>query len=243
MCRKLNADEISVSIGTYKEADKNHPNVKPGASLLLYKDARVDMKILDELYGTFGWQKTYQKIGDSMFCTISVYDKEKQQWISKQDVGTESNMEATKGEASDAFKRAGFNFGIGRELYTAPFIWVPGDLMNSKYDKFHVEEIGYTDDAISFLKIFNDTKRIVAYQMADGKKTATAKPAATPEPKQEAASKLEEISVESIRTEMERTGITEKTVLDMFKVSKLEDLNDTCRRAVMAKFSHTETKA
>lgn len=238
MCRKLNADEISVRIGTYKEADKNHPNVKPGASLLLYKDARVDMKILDEMYGTFGWQKTYQKIGDSMFCTISVYDKEKQQWISKQDVGTESNMEATKGEASDAFKRAGFNFGIGRELYTAPFIWVPGDLMKSKYDKFHVEEIGYTDDAISFLKIFNDTKHVVVYQFNNIKKEAEPieKKAAAP------ANNLSEITTDSIRAEMARTGIEEKTVLEMFKAEKLDDLNDICRRAVMAKFSHTKDK-
>ena len=241
MCRKLNANEISVRIGRLKYDDAKKIT---GASLLLYKDARVDMKILDEMYGTFGWQKSYEKIGDSLFCKISVFDTAKNQWISKEDVGTESNMEAAKGEASDAFKRAGFNFGIGRELYTAPFIWISGDLLKDKYDKFSVTEIGYTDDEISYLKITNDTKRIVAYQMADGKKTATAKPAATPEPKQEAGLKLEEkISVESIRTEMERTGITEKTVLDTFEVSKLEDLNDTCRRAVMARFSHTKTKA
>lgn len=216
MCRKLNANEISVRIGQVKYDDAKKIT---GASLLLYKDARVDMKILDEMYGTFGWQKSYEKIGDSLFCKISVFDTAKNQWISKEDVGTESNMEAAKGEASDAFKRAGFNFGIGRELYTAPFIWISGDLLKGKYDKFSVTEIGYTDDEISYLKITNDTKHIVVFQFNNRK-----------------------ITTDSIRAEMTRTGIEEKTVLEMFKVEKLDDLNDICRRAVMAKFSHTEDK-
>ena len=216
MCRKLNANEISVRIGRLKYDDAKKIT---GASLLLYKDARVDMKILDEMYGTFGWQKSYEKIGDSLFCKISVFDTAKNQWISKEDVGTESNMEAAKGEASDAFKRAGFNFGIGRELYTSPFIWISGDLLKDKYDKFSVTEIGYTDDEISYLKITNDTKHIVVFQFNNMK-----------------------ITTDSIRAEMTRTGKEEKTVLEMFKVEKLDDLNDICRRAVMAKFSHTEDK-
>ena len=237
MCRKLNANEISVRIGQVKYDDAKKIT---GASLLLYKDARVDMKILDEMYGEFGWQKSYEKIGDSLFCKISVYDITKNQWISKEDVGTESNMEATKGEASDAFKRAGFNFGIGRELYTAPFIWISGDLLKGKYDKFSVTEIGYTDDEISYLKITNDTKHIVVFQFNNMKKEAEPieKKAAAPTP----ANNLSEITTDSVRAEMTRTGIEEKTVLEMFKVEKLDDLNDMCRRAVMAKFSHTEDK-
>ena len=237
MCRKLNANEISVRIGQVKYDDAKKIT---GASLLLYKDARVDMKILDEMYGEFGWQKSYEKIGDSLFCKISVYDITKNQWISKEDVGTESNMEATKGEASDAFKRAGFNFGIGRELYTAPFIWISGDLLKGKYDKFSVTEIGYTDDEISYLKITNDTKHVVVYQFNNIKKEAEPieKKAAAPTP----ANNLSGITTDSIRAEMARTGIEEKTVLEMFKAEKLDDLNDICRRAVMAKFSHTEDK-
>lgn len=239
MCRKLNANEISVRIGQLKYDDNDKKKIT-GASLLLYKDARVDMKILDEMYGEFGWQKSYEKIGDSLFCKISVYDITKNQWISKEDVGTESNMEATKGEASDAFKRAGFNFGIGRELYTAPFIWISGDLLKGKYDKFSVTEIGYTDDEISYLKITNDTKHVVVYQFNSIKKEAEPieKKAAAPTP----ANNLSEITTDSIRAEMARTGIEEKTVLEMFKAEKLDDLNDICRRAVMAKFSHTEDK-
>lgn len=92
------------------------------AVLLLYKDARCDMKYLDLLYGVTGWKRKHSLIGDRLYCTVEIWDNEKQQWVSKEDVGTESNAEKEKGQASDAFKRACFNIGIGRELYTAPFI-------------------------------------------------------------------------------------------------------------------------
>lgn len=99
-------------------------------SILLYKDARVDMRILDEVYGSNNWQREHRLIGDRLYCAISVWDEEKKQWIKKEDVGTEPYTEKEKGQASDSFKRAGFNVGIGRELYTAPKIFVnlaPGE--------------------------------------------------------------------------------------------------------------------
>ena len=111
MIRLLRADEIECRIGMINEK---------GLSLLLYKDARVDMKILDEVYGQFNWQRKHEVIGGNLYCTVSIWDDEKQQWISKMDVGTKSNTEQEKGEASDSFKRACFSHGIGRELYTAP---------------------------------------------------------------------------------------------------------------------------
>ena len=117
--RLLTADEIDVRV-----AQTTNYNGVVKVNLLLYKDARVDMKILDELYGTMGWKRSHQLIGDRLYCTIEVWDTEKGCWIAKQDVGTESNTEPEKGQASDAFKRAGFNWGIGRELYTAPKIQV-----------------------------------------------------------------------------------------------------------------------
>ena len=91
-------------------------------NLLVYKDARVDMRVLDAVFGPMNWQRKQEVVNGNLFCTISVWDDDKKQWISKQDVGTESNTEATKGESSDAFKRAGFCWGIGRELYNAPQI-------------------------------------------------------------------------------------------------------------------------
>lgn len=95
-----------------------------GAIILAYKDARCDMKILDDLYGKFGWKKNYELINGNLFCTVSVKDPDTGDWVSKQDVGTESKTEKEKGQASDAFKRACFNWGIGRELYDFPFIWI-----------------------------------------------------------------------------------------------------------------------
>ena len=113
MFRKLRADEIEIRVGSV---------MKDGATLLLYKNARVDMDILDETVGAMNWQKHYDLIDGQLFCTIEIWDNEKKQWISKQDVGVESNTEAEKGRASDAQKRAAVAAGIGRELYTAPRI-------------------------------------------------------------------------------------------------------------------------
>lgn len=124
------------------------------ANLLIYKNARVDMKILDELYGPMGWKRTHRLIGDRLYCLVEVWDKEKKEWVGKEDVGVESNTEAEKGQASDSFKRACFNWGIGRELYTAPKVSV--ELGEKEYSKdtsgkirvwatFDVAEIGYDE--------------------------------------------------------------------------------------------------
>lgn len=94
------------------------------AILVLYKNARIDMKILDMVYGPMNWQRTHEVINGNLFCTIEIWDEDKKCWVKKQDVGVESNTEKEKGEASDSFKRAGVNVGIGRELYTSPFICV-----------------------------------------------------------------------------------------------------------------------
>jgi hypothetical protein len=116
MIRKLFPSEIEFRVQTISP--------KGWAILLAYKTARTDMNILDEVYGAMNWRKEYKEIEGKLFCTISVWDKEKSQWISKEDVGAESMASKEKGEASDAFKRAGFNWGIGRELYEFPRIMV-----------------------------------------------------------------------------------------------------------------------
>ena len=94
------------------------------ALVLLHKDARFDMDELDKAYGPMGWKDSYEEIGGNLYCTISVWDEKKAQWISKTDVGAETHIEREKGQASDAFKRAGVKWGIGRFLYTAPDIWI-----------------------------------------------------------------------------------------------------------------------
>lgn len=113
--RALRPDEIEVRVGTIN---------KKGVTFLLYKNARVDMAILDEEFSPFGWQCRYEERKNIMYCSIGVYDPDKGEWVWKEDCGTESFTEKEKGEASDAFKRAGFKWGIGRELYTSPRIFL-----------------------------------------------------------------------------------------------------------------------
>lgn len=152
--RKLKANEIECRIGQIKEG---------GLSLLLYKDARCDMGILDETVGPLNWKREHTR--DNQNCIVSIWDEDKLQWVSKEDTGTQSNTEAEKGLASDSFKRACVNWGIGRELYTAPFIWIKnGDCtiipFNGKFkcnDKFSVEKITYKENGdIDGLSIINE---------------------------------------------------------------------------------------
>ena len=156
--RKLKPNEIDCRINTINEK---------GLTLLLYKDARVDQTILDETVGPMNWQRHHSR--DNANCIISIWDEDKRQWVQKEDTGTESFTEKEKGLASDSFKRSGFNWGIGRELYSAPFIWISAD--NAKitkgnngkyqcYDKFIVEQIIYDDVTgdIVAISIVNATK-------------------------------------------------------------------------------------
>ena len=184
MCkfRDLRADEIECRVQSVKEN---------GLVLLLYKDARVDMNILDETVGPERWMREHYECKGNLFCKVGIVCETKNndrifpEWVWKSDCGTESNTEAQKGEASDSFKRACFNWGIGRELYTAPFTWIPADkcdIKNGKcYDKFIVQDITITDKQITALEIYNDSKKCVAFTWDKNKKSG-AKPApkATP---------------------------------------------------------------
>lgn len=166
MFRDLKANEIDVRIAQVKQN---------GVSLLLYKDARVDQNILDETVGPYNWQREHEFKDSKLYCKVSIWDKEKGQWIYKEDVGTESFSEAEKGQASDSFKRACFNWGIGRELYTAPFIWIKAEDTSIKesttkgkfncFDKFTVEAIQITNKEITGLAIKNNQgKRVFVYK-------------------------------------------------------------------------------
>lgn len=168
MFRDLKSNEIDCRISQINEK---------GLSLLLYKDARVDMDILDETVGSKNWQRKHLR--DNANCIIEIWDEQKKQWISKEDTGTESFSQAEKGLASDSFKRAGFNWGIGRELYTAPFIYIPlkDKENNNNYEpkekngkattntKFYVEAIEITNKIITGLAIKNNKgKRVFVYK-------------------------------------------------------------------------------
>ena len=94
------------------------------ATILAYKDARVDMARLDDSVGSLNWQRKHEVIGGNLYCHVGIYNSEIKEWVWKTDVGTESMTEATKGQSSDSFKRACFNWGVGRELYSYPVISV-----------------------------------------------------------------------------------------------------------------------
>ena len=159
--RLLQADEIECRTGVVNEK---------GLSLLLFKDARVDQRILDEIFTPFGWKRTHQNIEGNLYCTVEVWDAEKKQWIAKQDVGVSGRWEKEKAEASDSFKRACFNWGIGRELYSAPFIWVPNGVARIEKkkdayttpDHFSVHSISYNGQReITGLVIINNKGQVV----------------------------------------------------------------------------------
>lgn len=170
--RKLYASEIECRVSTVN---------KNGCSLLLYKDARVDQRLLDETVGPFNWQRSHELINGNLFCNVGIWvDRRGEgfgEWVWKQDVGKESYTEKEKGQASDAFKRACFNWGIGRELYTAPFIWIKAkdaDIVEEKgrvttKARFRVDAIGYKDNAISYLRIVktNGGKPFPVYESGD----------------------------------------------------------------------------
>ena len=150
-----------------------------GASLLLYKTARTDYALLDETVGPERWQCSYREVKGNLFCDLSV--KFVDGWVTKSNCGTESNMEAQKGEASDAMKRAGFAWGIGRELYTAPFIWVPADRLQklsqnqrtNKWqclDRFEVTDMTVANGEIVGLAISHEGKRDIVYRYGGIKK-------------------------------------------------------------------------
>lgn len=175
--RALKASEIDCriqSIGQNKTG-------AVGTTVLLYKDARVDMNILDETVGAMNWQREHSVVNGNLYCTISIWDEVKEQWISKSDVGTESNTEKEKGQASDSFKRAGFNWGIGRELYSAPFVYIQLDKSeyierNGKLTsnaKFKVKDIAYDENRNIVRLVVVDSKGKVRYTFGENTQPQT----------------------------------------------------------------------
>lgn len=167
LVRGLRPDEVECRIGQVSKSGR-------GLSLLLYKTSRTDMALLDETFGPMGWRCWYEEVKGVLNCTLSVYDADKGLWIDKQAAGTESNMESEKGESSDALKRAGFLWGIGRELYTAPFIWIGAedcDIRDGRCrDSFAVDAMEVADGRITALAIANERTRRVVYRWAIDRK-------------------------------------------------------------------------
>ena len=111
---------------TIDEIDFRVQSINNGgyATILAYKNARVDMHRLNKAFGVGHWQRKHEEINGRLYCSVGIWNDLIKEWCWIQDVGTESNTEKEKGQASDSFKRACFNLGIGIELYDYPPIQV-----------------------------------------------------------------------------------------------------------------------
>ena len=224
--RLLKASEIECRAGVISNK---------GLSLLLYKDARADQRILDETFGIFGWKRSHQSINGDLYCTVEIFDKETGMWVSKQDAGAacRSEKEREKSLASDSFKRACFNWGIGRELYTAPFIWIPAERTEiqergGKFccnDHFSVATIAYNDErAISSISITNSKYKVVYVMGADN-----------------SVNSLSSTQIASLKKELARTGVTADEVKARYKVGNIEDMPGDIYKKAMSALSRTKS--
>lgn len=225
--RNLKAEEIECRVGNIYDN---------GITLLLYKNARVDQTILDETFGIYGWQRSHCCIDGENYCTVSVWDDDKKCWISKQDVGTESYSEKAKGAASDSFKRACFNIGVGRELYTSPFIWLPIDMVQIKEekgkkvlkDRFSVKSITISvEKVITALEIVNQKSEVVfSYGNVETK-----------------TSLITEAEKRALKKEMLRTGVSEKSILERYSLASIDEMDNKRYQWAMTALKKSKTVA
>lgn len=221
--RLLRADEIDCRVSMVQ---------KWGIGLLLYKDARCDQNILDETVGAMNWQRHHSR--DNANCIVSIWDPEKQQWVEKEDTGTESNTEREKGLASDSFKRACFNWGIGRELYTAPTMFInPGKLKkfkeeNGRYtcrDRFKVTDIEYSGRKIAKVDVMNlDTEEVITFgePAEETAKTETVK-----------NQKIGKVKGKAVEAMLKAAGQNPEAFLEYYKVSSFENLTEEQHLAIV----------
>lgn len=244
--RLLKSNEIECRVSTVNEK---------GLSLLLYKDARVDQRILDETFGPFGWKRSHQCIDGNLYCTVEIYDQKSGEWISKQDVGTTGYTEKEKSQASDSFKRACFNWGIGRELYSAPFIWIPANKTSIQVKAGqNGEKRYYCNEHFSVYTIqYNGVKEIRALVIVnsrgqtvfewDSEKTAGSSNGdqSTTEKSRIAGNPVSKNQMDSLQAELDRTGVTMENVKDRYKIQDLGDMNLELYGKVMLALSRTKS--
>lgn len=209
--RELRADEIQVRVAMAK------PN---GVSLLLYKDARCDMNILNETVGKWNWQRKHYECKGNLFCSVGI--KCGDEWTWKDDCGAESYTEKEKGESSDSFKRACFNWGLGIALYTAPFIWVKSDDCNittgtngksTCNDHFIVKHIAYENGVITQLCIYDEKTKKDCFKFGYARAQAAPK------------GQLKK-DVERLTQLAESKGVAIEKLCHKYKVTSLVELSD-----------------
>ncbi len=225
MFRNLEIDEIECRVQSLAKNGKS-------VLLLLYKDARCDMNILDEKIGHLGWSRSHSVIGNRFCCTVSIYDKDAQQWVSKTDVGTESRTEKEKGQASDSFKRACFNWGIGRELYTAPVLRI--DINKNEVNEYQGKQQlkGWIKFHVSFIKI--KKSKIIEIEISDNNNNIRWSNRKNVTERKEDKLETKEINPVNFRKQVLKLANTNPfgelkmkevgRLLGLLKVSKLEDV-------------------
>ena len=210
----LTKDDVELRIGTTSAK---------GFSLLLYKTARTDIKKLNESGAIWKNKHEYDSL-DLLTCTISIYDAEHTLWIDRVDVGTESKTEKQKGLYSDSFKRAGFRWGIGLELYNAPFIWINWEMQERNGKKtpknFYQSNLSISDYEIKdghFAKLTIKYDNSVVFTMDKASKKATPKPKTEP--------KIKSSDVDIITDLVFDTETDVVTFLGYYKVKAISDLS------------------
>ena len=237
--RNLNPEEIECRVGAIMEQ---------GITLLLYKNARVDQTVLDEVFGIFGWQGRHNIIGNELYCILSIWDEEKCQWVQKEDVGTESDYEKAKGAASDSFKRACFNIGIGRELYSAPFIYIPinkvriADKNGKKCvkDSFSVKHIETTrDKVITALEIVNQRGEMVyTYRTS-----AVSVQISEMDRENETSERISQEEIQTLYTELGRTGVAVQKILGRYGITSIQEMDQKIYKRAINGLKRTKNAA
>lgn len=250
MFRGLRPDEIDVRVGSVSAK---------GVSLLLYKDARCDMNILDETYGPTGWQRKHEVINGNLYCGIGIWNKEINEWVWKWDCGTESYTEKEKGEASDSFKRAAFNVGIGRELYTAGFTFVSCttkakaggkgfELANQyQFNGAYVSDIRYKETEhkreITGL-VIKDSKGVTLYsKFATAEMPRSSEPQLPKEDVQPVKDKaIDRIKLGALEDELKRTGVKTAQICKEYNIQALKELSLEQWNELMKRLEKVPTK-
>lgn len=232
--KTLEPDDIEVRVQQVTEK---------GCSLLLYKTARCDMRLLDEAVGGENWDCEYSEVRGMLFCTVGIrceLPSGETSWVYKSDTGTPSNMEPEKGYSSDAFKRACTKWGIGRELYTAPFIWIPSGSLQKHFkddrgkwvcrDSFAVKKVEIVDGKIMDLEITNQHGFMVYQMRCKAPYGASAANVSTdvetaPQGGSQRFQRIRELKAEAMELGIKEEGI-ESWIQTTFKGKPKKALND-----------------
>ena len=242
--RNLRADEIEVRVQSV---------TKNSTSVLLYMDARAAMNVLDETVKPMGWKKLYSR--DNRNCTVYIWNEETHEWVGKEDTGTESNSEAEKGLASDSFKRSCVNWGLGRELYTAPDMWIENSKLYMVGGKckttFKVDAIDYDKyDRICYLVISDKKTNKVLYtfgkpckesQKAEEPKAEMTEEKAEEPKKQTASVTAREELISELKERLAKEEVPESFFLNAFKVTDMHMLETKKLNASIKQFSKIKT--